>query len=282
MTHVSSRKNHGFGRGFFKNHSDAVEKCGRLPGGHDNNERFLQIRPKEMETLVTYTPEESTTDSVFNSAPAPEKSVVTDVSSGQLCLLERGVFGKIYEQEDDSPTSDGRQFRNIGAENELASSTGIGLLALDHELEMECVHLTNKDVVPEMLIPEPLDSKEPTSASCPESTVDRVNRTQNYNEHDQSITRSHEMGEEAWIKEEPIDDESNIIQCKQMTSNVEAGPSASAKESSSNTMMIVSGETDTRPSGYYCSSGCARSLSYPMDSLPKRPGRRASVATDYH
>ena len=294
MTHVSSRKNHGFGRGFFKGHSDAVEKCGRLPVGHDN-ERFLRIQPKETGTRVTSTPEVSTTDLVFTSAS--EKSVVTDASSSQLRLS--GVFGKIYEQENDSPTSDRRVSTNIGTEDEIAYSTGIGLLTLGREPKIEYTLLANekaasdlsanKHSTPTTIVTENLD---PIDVQNPnvnrESSIDYPSdELFSAARKIERIACSHDFSHKTTIKGEPIDDRFPITTPEQLSTHKKAfsGTHASRKALSSDTAapaaesespMSVNAQEDEHNDP----ARCKRALSQPLCSSEKRTKRHSRASTD--
>ena len=43
MKHIASPRFHGFGKGFLKDHADAIEKCGRAP---NTDEEFVQVPPR--------------------------------------------------------------------------------------------------------------------------------------------------------------------------------------------------------------------------------------------
>lgn len=297
MQHVSSPKHHGFGRGFFKNHSDAVEKCGRLPGENDN-ERFLQIQPKEMGTYGTYTPEVSTANLVSTSAP--EKSVFTESSSGQLRILGRRVFGEVYEQENDFPTSERRVSRISGTENELAYSTGIGLFTLGHELQMDHTLLANENAASELSANQ--DSIPTTIASENLHSIDEQNPTVNRESsveyrsnglspgtHDfEAIARSHSFGQEITIKSEQIDDHLRTTTSDQLAAHDKAFSDIHASRNDPSSNAATSAADNDNPLSDNIQKiehndlvKCKRALSHPLESSEKRTQRHSTVYRNF-
>ena len=141
MSHIASPRQHGFGKGFLKDHADAIEKCGRLPGDM-NQANFVQVPSRD----------------VVKSSRSP----VVRVTTGN------GIFRNIHGSIDGFPTSKSSDQKGISHNNhgqntgfptsessDLAYSTGMGILHLDEEITPEYVYLANRDVSQEnMAAPE--------------------------------------------------------------------------------------------------------------------------------
>lgn len=295
MQHVADPRYHGFGKGFLKNHSDAVEKCGRPPG-ENNTETFLQVPPREKRKYTFLTPGVPRSDSVSTSAP--EKPVIPILPLGYVRVSGQGAFGGIGKQDNSSTTLDGFALGKPG--NELAYSTGIGLLTLGHEPEIEYTLLANekaapdlsanRDSIPTTIVSEDLDPiidlQNPSVNR--ESSVDCLSNELFSAAHKfKTIACSQDLGQETTIKGEPIDDHFRITTPEQLSTHEKAfnDTHASRKDLGSDTAAPAAesenpSSINAQEDKHNDSARCKRALSQPLCSSEKRTKRHSRASTD--
>ena len=129
MSHIANSRHHGFGKGFLKNHADAIEKCGRVPGG---DEEFVQVPPRD---TVKRTQGAASMD-IISSDNAPRDVIPT---SSLVRIKRKGAFSNINASNNGFPPSERSR-----------STPGMNLLQLKDEEESVYVSAnsnTHQDVV---------------------------------------------------------------------------------------------------------------------------------------
>lgn len=129
MSHIASSLHHGFGKGFLKDHADAIEKCGRIPG---SDEEFVQVQPRDTvkRTKSSSGFKGSTSRDTMSSENAPRDSIPTS----SLVRVNRAFGSNINESINGFPSSDPSR-----------SITGMELLRLEDEEEL--VFISANDVI---------------------------------------------------------------------------------------------------------------------------------------
>ena len=129
MRHIASPAHHGFGKGFLKNHADAIEKCGRVP---DSDEEFVQVPPRDTVNKRSSGLKGSISRNTLSSDNAPRDAILT---SSLVRMNGKGPFGNnIDESINGFPPSD--RFR---------SDIGMDFSRLEDEAEPVYV-LTNGNI----------------------------------------------------------------------------------------------------------------------------------------
>ena len=129
MSHIASPRYHGFGKGYLlKDHTDAIEKCGRLPGDADT-ENFFQVPPRVFPPRHTGRRIELTPDDACKIIP-----------TSLVCIGEAGVFGKMTERITDPPTLEPENGK------ETAYSSGVSVLSLEEEAGLRHVQSSQSSI----------------------------------------------------------------------------------------------------------------------------------------
>lgn len=244
MAHLASPRQHGFGKGFLKDHVDTIEKCGRLPRD-TNPANFVQIPPRDGREA-----ERTPLNSLFPST-SPR---------GLVHVSGNGIFRNIRGHINDFLPSEW-----MGAapesKNDLAYSTGMGILHLGDEAMPEYVLLANGDVTQDMPSNNGFTSKEDSN-----STLDQQ--------------RLHEIGQSVLIrkiKSEPIDGDIQAGEIDQGNNGIPSAEMGRPMRSSFNgfpTTEMWTPEEDDHGFPY------ARALTYPEPRVLTAPRKRhASLGT---